>query len=115
MKKLISLLLALLMIFSIATVAFAADEPADPADTSTTEETADEGSDFDWQNISLWEAKFGFKVGKILLKLVKAFVKVAIALRLIDKNEIAQKVIDMFDLAKDSTETPATPAEPAVE
>ncbi len=114
MKKLISLLLAMLMIFSIATVAFAADEPADPADTSTTE-TTDEGSDSDWQNFSLWEAKFGFKVGKILLKLVKAFVKVAIALRLIDKNEIAQKVIDMFDLAKDSTETPATPAEPAVE
>jgi len=115
MKKLLALLLALLMVFSVATIALAADDetPADPATTSeepaADEENAD-GEGFDIMNIQLWQAKFGLKVGKILLKLVKAVVKVLVALRIVDKNEIAQTIINLFGL-----EGAEAPAEPAVE
>ena len=117
MKKLIALFLALLMIFTVATVAFAADEtPEDPATTTTEEPTDEEGAEgeFDIMNIQIWQAKFGLKVGKILLKLVKAAVKVLIALRIIDKDEIADMVINLFGL--EGADTPAEPVtEPATE
>ena len=104
MKKLSALLLALLMVFSIATVALAADEdaPAEPATTS--EEPAAEDGDaeddggFDIMSIPLWQAKFGLKVGKILLKLVKAVVKVLLALRILDEDQVTQMVINLFGL-----------------
>ena len=105
------------MAFSVVTVALAADEetPADPATTSeepaAEEENAEDEGGFDIMNIQLWQAKFGLKVGKILLKLVKAVVKVLVALRIIDEKEIAQTIINLFGL--EGAET--APAEPAVE
>lgn len=91
MKKVISVLLAILMVFSVMTVAFAADEPTpeEPQQEETTE------GEFNFEDIPLWQIKVGVKVGKIVLKIAKAFVKVAMALGIIDSDDILNVIKDL--------------------
>ena len=102
MKKLISILLALLMIFSIGTVAFAADGDGteDPAVVDTEDPAADEDS-FEFTDLPFWTVKAGFKLGKVVLKLAKAFLKVADALGLIDVSEMLQGLSDQITASQE--------------
>ena len=103
MKKIIALLLAMLMIFTITTVAFAEDaEPETPAQEQTADdETTGEEESFDVMDLPIWTVKAGFKVGKIVLKIAKAFLKVASALGLIDVEELLQGLIEQITAAQE--------------
>ena len=136
MKKVISLFLALLMAFSVATVAFAADadtqdppeqvdvqdegaegsgtqeEPASqPATDPAAEEEKKEDDLLDTiKDIPVGPAKAVLKVGKIILKLVKVFVKLGIKFGLIDTDEMVNSVAEAFGLDPE-TELPEGTAE----
>ncbi len=136
MKKVISLFLALLMVFSVATVAFAADadtqdppeqvdvqdegaegtgtqeEPASqPATDPAAEEEKKEDDLLDTiKDIPVGPAKAVLKVGKIILKLVKVFVKLGIKFGLIDTDEMVNSVAEAFGLDPE-TELPEGTAE----
>lgn len=137
MKKVISLFLALLMLFSVATVAFAAGNdtddpvpvggPQDPAgetpDTppvdaqdegadNTAEEPAKEDTDVleQIQDIPVAPAKAVLKVGKIVLKLVKVFVKLGLKFGLIDSDELVKTVAEAFGLDPETELPPGTAA-----
>lgn len=109
MKKIISVFLAMLMIFSVVTVAFAADGDVTdtPAATDTTgtdtEETTEE--EFEITDLPIWTVGAGFKIGKIILKLAKAFLKVASALGLIDVSELLQNLISQITNKDADTDT----------
>lgn len=119
MKKIISLLLALVMVFSITTVAYCEDGAAEDttttvaADEGTGEE--EEGGQLDWLlDLPFWTVKPGLKIAKIALKLVKAFVKIGMALGFIDSDEIIDQIVDLIASSQQETETtePATTVAP---
>lgn len=137
MKKVISLFLALLMLFSVATVAFAAGNdtetpvavgesqnkagetpdtpPVDAQDEgadNTAEEPAKEDTDVLEQikDIPVAPAKAVLKVGKIVLKLVKVFVKLGLKFGLIDSDELINTVAEAFGLDPETELPPGTAA-----
>lgn len=112
MKKLLCVFLAVVMMFTMTTVAFAVD-PA-PADSTT---TADEETTVPQEHIPFWQVKVGLKVGKIIIKITKALVKVGMALGLLKSDELLQKVMEMFGQlqtpSEPTTQAPTTVAAPA--
>lgn len=101
MKKFLALVLAIIMTFSVATVAFATDAQAPEADTTTTapsDEATDEAGSLDWLlDLPVWTLKPGSKILKIALKLVKAFVKVAMAFGIIDAGDIIDQIMGIVN------------------
>lgn len=135
MKKIIALLLAVLMTFSVATVAFATEYAAEP-DTSIsdvekndgeettdptdpTEEDKDEAAtgDLSWiLDLPFWTVGPALKLAKIVLKLVKVYVKLAIIFGVIDKDDITGPIEEMIKDALAQQGTPEeAPTEPEVE
>ena len=128
MKKIISLFLALLMLFSVATVAFAADEGTETPSGTEVVEPQDEGAEGSEtptepakeetsadlletiKDMPVGEAKALLKVGKVVLKLVKVFVKLGIKFGLIDTDDLVKQVAEMFGLDPE-TELPAGASE----
>lgn len=129
MKKIISLFLALLMLFSVATVAFAADEGTETPSGTEVVEPQDEGAEGSEtptepakeetsaadlletiKDMPVGEAKALLKVGKVILKLVKVFVKLGIKFGLIDTDDLVKQVAEMFGLDPE-TELPAGASE----
>lgn len=102
MKKFLALVLALIMTFSVATVAFATEGETTTAPEETTtapaEDGADEAGSLDWiLDLPVWTLKPGSKIIKIALKLVKAFVKVAMAFGIIDAGDIIDQIMDIIN------------------
>ena len=130
MKKIISILLALLMVFSVGTAVFAADGADDTpaavdqqdegaldvqdegADSPTTapEETTTEKTDILEQikDMPVGEAKALLKIGKVVLKLVKVFVKLGMKFGLIDTDDLVNKVAEAFGLDPETELPPGT-------
>lgn len=106
MKKLISILLAILMIFSITTVAFAESGDVNE-DVTVTDNADDDSSSID--DVPAWALKVGPKFAKVILKIVKIFVKIAMALGLIDTDEIVDQIASAINGA-----TSAQPEESTV-
>lgn len=132
MKKIIALLLAVLMTFSVATVAFATEDVAEPDTTVTdavendgeettdpTEEDKDEAAtgELSWiLDLPFWTVGPAFKLAKIVLKLVKVYVKLAIIFGVIDKDDITGPIEEMIKDALAQQGTPEeAPSEPEVE
>lgn len=101
MKKFLALVLAIIMAFSVVTVAFATDAQAPEADTTTTapsDEATGEAGSLDWLlDLPVWTLKPGSKILKIALKLVKAFVKVAMAFGIIDAGDIIDQIMGIVN------------------
>lgn len=101
MKKFLALVLAIIMAFSVVTVAFATDAQALEADTTTTapsDEATGEAGSLDWLlDLPVWTLKPGSKILKIALKLVKAFVKVAMAFGIIDAGDIIDQIMGIVN------------------
>lgn len=103
MKKFLALVLAIIMAFSVVTVAFATDSetPAAPdAETTTapSDEATDEAGSLDWLlDLPVWTLKPGSKIIKIALKLVKVFVKIAMAFGIIDTGDIIDQIMGIIN------------------
>ena len=111
MKKILSILLALVMIFTMTTIAFAAGEDdSNEPDVSVSENEDDTTKGSGLEDIPLWQVKVGAKVGKVIVKIVIAFVKVGLALGIIDSDELIQKVKDMFGITDEDSSEPTTAA-----
>ncbi|MBQ7296134.1 MAG: hypothetical protein IJW86_08095 [Clostridia bacterium] len=109
MKKFLALILAVIMTFSVATVAFAAEETAAPEETTAVLESDEEAGALDWLlDLPVWTLGPASKIAKIALKLVKVIVKIAMALGVIDTDEIIHQIAEMIANSDSSAEEETT-------